>query len=69
MASFHDEDFLRILRENEYILMYGVPDPKNIKKKCSYAEKYKGIKEPTCNCQTCWKKYLEVNYSKDEQDR
>lgn len=62
-----DKAFIKMLREHEYILVYGVPDPKNYREKCSYADKYKGIKEPKCNCRTCWKIYLEKNYNKDEK--
>jgi len=35
-----------------------------MKKKCSYASKYKATRKPVCGCEACWKKWRESQNSK-----
>lgn len=32
------------------------------KLKCSYAERYMGVREPKCGCAACWIKYLDYRF-------
>lgn len=48
-------------KEDKETLANGLENGvKTYRKQCSYAKKYKGIRKPTCGCETCAKKWGET---------